>query len=606
MRYVWLAAVLAAGATAAEKPAPEKPADSPASESSPGELRRLIRQLGDADYFRREKAERQLARLGFEAFDVLGEAAESEDLEIAARARRLLALMRVQWADKGDPPEVKQLLRDYELQNAEGRRAAMSSLAELPGAAGVPALCRLVRYEKSGVLSKHAAILLLASGTVQRGTLFTPPEGMEAVAPKKEMAQRLRANLAGSRRTAAAWLLAWARAAEDPSVMADPWSRLVEAEQALWQASPSQSSPEILAALRRIQVAWLQKLGRTQELLAAIDRLVQLEKSDPDTLGSLLEWLIHEKDWKVLDHLAEQFAPQIAADPLLLYALAEVRAVRGDTAQAEQLAGRALALAPGKEPDDLSRHLGAAIRLQNRGRFAWAKREYRHVIAAGGPTSDRTLQAQRLLAEMLHDQGEEQEAAELLQQLVQAVGINRPPQARVLRATLGEIRARMHFFFACHWAAKGDRARQAESLDKALAEDPSDVDVLIACYRLPAAPPPYREKIRKLIAAAAVELNQKISEEPDDPSSYNQLAWLVGNTEGDLDEALRAASKAVELAPEAGGYYDTLGRVYFAKGDLVNAVKQQTKAVELDPHSGQVARQLALFRKALEESKAKR
>jgi tetratricopeptide (TPR) repeat protein len=604
MRYVWLAAVLAAGAAAAEKPSPEQPPDGAASESSPGELRRLIQQLGDEDYFRREKAERQLAKLGFEAFDVLGEAAESEDLEIAARARRLLALMRVQWADKGDPPEVKPLLRDYELQNAEGRRAAMVSLAELPGAAGVPALCRLVRYEKSGVLSKHAAILLLAGSTVQRGTLFTS-EGMEAIAPNKEMAQRLQANLAGSRRTAAAWLLAWARSAEDPRVMADPWSRLVEAEHALWQASPSQSSPEILAALRRLQVAWLQKLGRTQELLAAIDRLVQLEKSDPDTLGSLLEWLIREKDWKALDHLAEQFAPRIAADPLLLYALAEVRAARGDTTQAEQLAGRALALAPGKEPDDLGRHLGAAIRLQNRGRIAWAKREYRHVIATGGPTSDRTLQAQRLLAEMLHDQGEEQEAGEVLQQLVQAVGINRPPQARVLRATLGEIRARMHYFFACHWAAKGDRARQAESLDKALAEDPSDVDVLIACYRLPAAPLPYREKIRKLIAAAAAELNQKIGEEPDDPSSYNQLAWLVGNTEGDLDEALRAASKAVELVPEAGGYYDTLARVCFAKGDLANAVKHQTKAAELDPHSGQVARQLALFRKALEESKAK-
>ena len=211
---------------------------------------------------------------------MLGEAAESEDLEIAGRARRLLALMRVQWADKGDPPEVKQLLRDYELQNAEGRRAAMVSLAELPGAAGVPALCRLVRYEKSGVLSKHAAILLLA-GDLSGGTLFAS-EGMEAMAPKKEMAQRLRANLAGSRRTAAAWLLAWARSAKDSAVMADPWSRLVEAEQALWQASPSQSSPEILAALRRIQVAWLQKLGHTQELLAAIDRLVQLEKSDPE------------------------------------------------------------------------------------------------------------------------------------------------------------------------------------------------------------------------------------------------------------------------------------------------------------------------------------
>ena len=59
--------------------------------------------------------------------------------------------------------------------------------------------------------------------------------------------------------------------------------------------------------------------------------------------------------------------------------------------------------------------------------------------------------------------------------------------------------ARANFLFACHWAAAGDRAKQRQFLDRALAIDPTDVDVLIACYHLPDAPPEYREKIRELI-----------------------------------------------------------------------------------------------------------
>ena len=90
---------------------------------------------------------------------------------------------------------------------------------------------------------------------------------------------------------------------------------------------------------------------------------------------------------------------------------------------------------------------------------------------------------------------------------------------------------------------------------------------------------------------------------PTEATSYNQFAWLVGNTEGDFDEALRYSKKSIELKPGYGGYYDTLAHVYFAKGDYENALKTQTKAAELEPHSGQIARKLAVFRKKWEEEK---
>ena len=39
------------------------------------------------------------------------------------------------------------------------------------------------------------------------------------------------------------------------------------------------------------------------------------------------------------------------------------------------------------------------------------------------------------------------------------------------------------------------RAKQRESLDKALEVDPADIEVLIACYRLPEQTPEYHAKI---------------------------------------------------------------------------------------------------------------
>ena len=114
------------------------------------------------------------------------------------------------------------------------------------------------------------------------------------------------------------------------------------------------------------------------------------------------------------------------------------------------------------------------------------------------------------------------------------------------------------------------------------------------------------ERIKRLIKRAADDMRKKIKRSPRDATNYNQLAWLIGNTEGDMNEAIKLSKKSLELSPDTGGYYDTLGRAYYGKGDYENAVENQLKAVELDPHSGQIQRQLKLFQDALKEKKAKK
>ena len=69
---------------------------------------------------------------------------------------------------------------------------------------------------------------------------------------------------------------------------------------------------------------------------------------------------------------------------------------------------------------------------------------------------------------------------------------------------------------------------------------------------------------------------------PETPIAANNLAWLIVESQGNLDEALQLASLAVGKNPNVAGFYDTLGWVYLQKGLPLPAVEQFRKAVALE------------------------
>lgn len=564
-------------------------ADSPQESISTEQINKLIERLGDKDYYIRQKAQDDLARLGFQAFEELSAATTNDDLEIAARARYLLRLMRVEWTAKTDPPEVKKQLRGYESLNAEGRQSRMRALATLSQGRGVGALCRLVRFEQSLLLSKLAAVELL------QGQVTLDP-------PSPAVVQTVQNILAASKRPSAAWLLTWTRLAGDRDAAVKDWGRLVDAEQDALRRTPGDSRPELLAVLIRFQIAQLKKLNKIDDIASAVARLTDLERGDSEALVSFGDWLLERKEWKRIDQLAERFPTQFASDPWLIYLQAQAYAEQNQKERAEEFAARALALYPGKQPEELFRHAQTADRLRRRGLFGWAEREFEHVIANGDMNHPSMLQIVVMLSEMLHDQGKDLEAAQTLEKLAKTFAERKKTPAGQEFELPGrlDIIPRMHYFYAVHWQKQNDMAKCREALDRALDVGEDDVDVLITCYRLPNQPPEFHAKIVQLIQKAAATLRTQIEEDPEEDSTYNQFAWLIGNTEGDLDEALKYSHKSLELRPKAGSFCDTLARVYFAKGDLENAVKYQTQAAELEPHSGLIRGQLELFRKALE------
>ncbi|HEX3872047.1 MAG TPA: tetratricopeptide repeat protein, partial [Pirellulales bacterium] len=227
-------------------------------------------------------------------------------------------------------------------------------------------------------------------------------------------------------------------------------------------------------------------------------------------------------------------------------------------------------------------------------------------IAIGPAGEDVTLFVQALLGEMLHDNGRDSEAANVYKERLTALEERANAGRQVEPAELPQTRGQMHFFYACDALEKHDLKLQRAELMKGVEADPLNADILIAMYRFPNDKAMHELSLAK-VRAAAEDFRSKILQAPDDTKHYNQLAWLIANTEGDYHEALRCSQKSIELlTPDSlnhGGYLDTLGRCYYALGDYENAVKEQTKAVKLEPHSGLIKRQLDTFQKALEDSK---
>ena len=286
---------------------------------------------------------------------------------------------------------------------------------------------------------------------------------------------------------------------------------------------------------------------------------------------------------------------------------------QGRVELAETLAKRAFEL----KDDDAAAHVRIGMVLVERGMFQWAEREYRHAMEVGPPGTNAHVQAHRFLAEMLHDQLDEMAAATVLQEMIDLAEEDETVKQQITRreGSLDPVISRMEFFYSEHYRLNDEPKKQIEHLSKAIEADPTDADALIAMHRAPT-DEELRKKTRLLIRSAAAQFQKQIElfsqqvEQANDEEFrqwvgvrlailYNQYAWLVGNTEGDFDTALRYSHRSLELRPGNAGYLDTLGRCYYAKGDYAGAVKYQSQAAERDPHSGAIQRQLELFQRAL-------
>jgi tetratricopeptide (TPR) repeat protein len=71
--------------------------------------------------------------------------------------------------------------------------------------------------------------------------------------------------------------------------------------------------------------------------------------------------------------------------------------------------------------------------------------------------------------------------------------------------------------------------------------------------------------------------------QPDNAAALNNGAYLIAESNGDMDEALRDAMHAAKLRPQSPEIIDTLGWVYFKRKELADAFAAFAKLLQVEP-----------------------
>jgi len=573
----------------------------PGHAAGSGDIAALVDRLGDVRPAVREQATEQLANLGAAAADELLRAAESpDDLERALRARWLID--RLPLTSDTDPPDVTAILERFAKLDATERIRRMHSLLRLEDVAGIEPLARVARLERSTAVAEIAAALLAREWTP--GDPLWPPVATAIVAglgeSRRPPAVFLRAVVAGSRgRTDEERRRAADTAATALAAIAGTASGRVTTRGEI--DDPDEAVVDVADAvriLRRSLILMRLAAGQPDDAVAEAARLIESTRDgdEPDLVAVDVAWLADHGLPQVVDLITDLVTGPQTPRPLIAYAAAVARRRLGDEAGAEALATRARAALDDDDSPATAR-LQAAIILARWGAADWSLAEHAAIHADAETSVGMLALSATIAAEVLNEQDRCPEAARMLRTLLEG-----PPRREGIEQALMQVardpagvRSRMLYFEARAAAAAGDSAAERRLLDESLAAYDKDIDTLIAVYRMAAGDDGRRAAIRPRIAKALAAIKDEIAAVPGDATAYNEYAWLVSNTEGDVAEATAFAKRALEISFDSAGYLDTLAHCHAAAGDIANAVRTQSLAVRREPHNRMLRRNLERF-----------
>ncbi len=594
-----------------------------AGQTSTAEIEALVERLGAADYAEREAAAAQLNALGAAAVDPLLAAAEvSADLEIALRARWLVDTIPLD--TERDPPEVSKLLDKFKRKGFAERVQTMHRLLRVDDDGGIEALARVVRLDRSPLGSRVAAALLAREWQPN-----DPAWG--------GIRDRIAAGLGASTRPAAAFLRSVvAFSSSDPAAprekaLADSATALEQlagpvvdganggaADGAVPTGEAGSSGTIGETTLRIFQRCRIQMLLAAGKRDAALDasRLLLQACFDPardrdaataaEEAAGMLVWLVERGLPEAVDVLAADRPELIRSDALVGYAAAVAEKARHDDAKADTLAAAALAQTTGTNAEFVDR-LQTAIMLSKWGATDWANREYASLVDNPQTPASQFALAAIMYAEFLHDQEREDEAAACLRRLLdgrqgKGDGKNRgkgdgggDPILQQVGRDPRAIRSRMHYFESCAAGLRGDAAARRKAIEDSLRAYAKDVDALIGLYTLPDNTPVQKAEAVTRIRRALEQIENEIQAVPDETNGYNEYAWLVANTEGDLQKATRYSKLSLVKSFDSSSYLDTLAHCQAAAGNKAAAVRTQTLALRQEPHNRTIRKNLARF-----------
>ena len=580
------------------------------AEPTDEEISRLVEQLGDADYAVREAAARRLADIGTAAADRLLTAAEvSDDLEVALRARWLVEAIPP--SSPADPAEVAAALAGFAKADFSKRVQIMHRLLRFDDDAGIEPLARIVRLERSAAGSRVAAALLAREWRAGDAAWASmrPKIAAGVRTSERPAAKFLRAVVAASAPTVEPASLG--RAADEAAAVVAVMDRAAAAGEAGGDgAAESAGDRMTLAIFRRTLVDLQLAAGRRDQAIDSVRRMMKEcrpsgdeDESVDNQLAGIVVWAVDHGLPEAVDCLADRW-PDLAIDePLPAYAAALAFRARGDHQRATTLAAAAGKQLSAAADSPFANRLRAAILLARWGATDWATGEYDRLVSDPRTPVSEFAFAGILYAEFLHDQQRESEAAAILRTILDGGGEREAVTDDVLlklQRDTAMVRGRMHFFESCAAEARGDTAGRRRALEDAVRVYPKEVDSLIALYKLPDNAAEQKAATVDRIERVLKQVDDEISAVPNDANSYNEYAWLVANTEGDLRKATRYSKKSLELSFDSSSYLDTLAHCRAAAGDFPGAIRTQSLALRGEPHNATLRRNLERFQRDAE------
>lgn len=584
----------------------------------------LIRALGDPQYVRRRMAEEQLLAMGMDAFDQIDAATRDPDPEIAANCKYLISELTVRWTRSDDPPWVQRLMKDYASRPDAERMRVVSALGGVASRIEtVGPLCRICRFDPDPAISRQAAVELLQPA--EYWPLYASTSRLDSEPTQrpadliKQVPGILRREVGPSIRLAAQWIRLFALQLESAEQALPAWNEAVaDAEARVSKTSDDGTYAAQVETLLRNRARLELRTAQRNQFVQTVEKLMeQSSESATAELQRVFDWAHAARDPQVTEALIAQFQDQLSQTKSGLYLMAKAKAKQGLDQPAADLAERAYQAAT--DPalgDSTAQRYAIAEQLMQQGYVEWSRRELRATIDEAEPAGETQSKACWMLADSLHDWQQDAQAAEVLTEFADAVRGSAQLQNQFKQTqrqnrlrTLPAYDSYAAYYRACHLRREGDLQGEWDNLERAYELDSSNADILIASYRASEGDPAKRELSLQRIEERCRALERQIDASPGTVQSRNEWAWLVSNTEGDYDKAIRYSLKSIELfyrVPEnertnGAGLIDTLGRCYYAAGQFEEAVAQQRRAVELSPHLRVLRRQLEQFEKALAE-----
>jgi hypothetical protein len=592
------------------------------------QIKELILQLGDDEPRLRERAEAELKATGMAAFEALEAAEQHEDIEIRLRVQQILDGLRKSANEAAIAPPLEIYLHNISSRERAGRAAAIQLALQAEPELALAYACQAVRFDKADSVSKSVAAAIMNQ--------------LVAVDDSEQLTRRqtvIQENIAPSNRTACRWLRSYAKSLTSPAEHYDEFRRLIGEEARRRKYERDESAEDLTELLQFAQLDLLHRSGKQAELEAELDKFVASMEGERDTLWRLSNWLNQRKQLRVQLTLAERYKDTYYEDRLLRYAVAHAMHLQGDDDAAEALAKETLAWPMGSvdghpsanqtmqqlQPeafamdDKYGLYYLVADQLQEAGMTVWGELELQRAVEAGGALDQDEALTRWLyfcfvsLAESLHDRGLDAEAAAFYEPLGKAVEAENQQILTFLGDDAGDTASRWRYFRSQAKLAEGDISGAKQELERGIKNSLEDSDVLIAMYRLPDQDEAWqastKQYIQRAVAKYRTDINRLRMEaqqnnrynnvlssqaQSDLQQTLNQFAWLVGNTEGNIEEAIRFSLESLGVLPK-GSQLDTLGRCYYRANDLENAIRYQQQAVRLMPYSVQLRKQLELF-----------